>query len=566
MPQDAFTLKVLCNELNQKLVGGKINKIVQVDNDNVLFTIYANKTTSKLLISVNPSMPRIGLTNKEYPAPLTAPNFCMLLRKHLLAGTIEDISLIDFDRIVKIDIAPSNELFDLEKKTLYVELMGRYSNLILTQKGIVLGGNRGINVFDNGVRPLFVGKKYNFPPVGDKKSPSDKSLIDYFALECTDLVEHIIKGVQGLAVSTAREIVESYGREHDFSDKDFSTNFFNFFNSVVYNPKVKPCVYENSGEVIDVCVFPYTQNKGNIINFNSLVDAEEYYYDNIISAKLFKAKKERLLNVINANVKRQNKKLTILKGREREASSCEENRIKGELLLANIYKIKQGDKCCELENYYDNSIVKIQLDTNLSPAKNAEKFYKKYNKQKRTLVALKPQMEFLCSELLYLESVLDEIEIAEDISSLDCILDELKTLDLIKDNNKQAKRQTDKPFINYKVKDYEVKVGRNNTENDRLCAIAQGNDIWLHVKDYHSAHVIISCHSNALPPEDVIRISAEICAYYSKARSGGKVEVVYTKRKHVKKVSGSKPGFVKYDNFQSINILPNKNDEFLKTN
>ena len=131
MPQDAFTLKVLCNELNQKLVGGKINKIVQVDNDNVLFTIYANKTTSKLLISVNPSMPRIGLTNKEYPAPLTAPNFCMLLRKYLLAGTIEDISIIDFDRIVKIDIAPSNELFDLEKKTLYVELMGRYNSYLI---------------------------------------------------------------------------------------------------------------------------------------------------------------------------------------------------------------------------------------------------------------------------------------------------------------------------------------------------------------------------------------------------------------------------------------------------
>ena len=172
MPQDAFTLRYLCAELNSVFAGGKVNRIIEPNNDELVLTVYTGKRTEKLLLNVNPAAPRIGILSEERDSPLTAPNFCMLMRKHLLSATLLSVELIGFDRIVKIDLLASGEFKDAVKKTLYVELMGRYSNIILTENGRILGGNRGINMFDNGVRPLFVGQPYVFPPVGDKKLPS----------------------------------------------------------------------------------------------------------------------------------------------------------------------------------------------------------------------------------------------------------------------------------------------------------------------------------------------------------------------------------------------------------
>jgi predicted ribosome quality control (RQC) complex YloA/Tae2 family protein len=208
MPQDAYTLRYLCEELNSIFSGGKINRIVQPNNDELVLTVYTGKRTEKLLLSVNPASPRIGVIHEEKESPLTAPNFCMLMRKHLLSATIDKISLVGFDRIVCIDLTASAEFFDAVKKQVYVELMGRYSNIILTGNGKVLGGNRGINMFDDGVRPLIVSHPYVFPPVNDKKLPTDQTLIEYFsAYEGKNLAEYLCAGIQGLAVSTANDIV-----------------------------------------------------------------------------------------------------------------------------------------------------------------------------------------------------------------------------------------------------------------------------------------------------------------------------------------------------------------------
>ena len=180
MPQDAYTLRYLCEELNSIFSGGKINRITQPSFDELVLTVYTGKGTEKLLLNVNPSAPRIGIINREKDSPLTAPNFCMLMRKHLLSATILSMELVGFDRIIKIDLMASGEFFDAVKKTVYVELMGRYSNVILTEDGKILGGNRGINMFDNGVRPLIVSREYVFPPVGNKKLPTDQNLIEIF--------------------------------------------------------------------------------------------------------------------------------------------------------------------------------------------------------------------------------------------------------------------------------------------------------------------------------------------------------------------------------------------------
>ncbi len=565
MPQDAFTLKYLCQELNELFEGGKVNRITEPTNDELVLTIYTGKRTEKLLLNVNPSSPRIGVIEKEKESPLTAPNFCMLMRKHLLSATLDGIELIGFDRIVKIEFTASPEFFDSVKKVVYVELMGRYSNIILTENGKILGGNRGINMFDNGVRPLIVGLPYVFPPVGDKKLPNDESLIAYLdAFDGGSFAEYICKGVQGIALSTAQEIENSYLNSGKAIGGEFGQDFFDFFNDFLFNAKIKPCITYNEGALKDVSVFPYEKIEGERRFFDKLYLAEEYYFTKKEIVKKYSTKKERLTSVVNTAIKKVKKRITAITSKERDALSAEENRIKGELILANIYKIKQGDKQVELDNYYDGTTLFIELDERFSPSKNAENYYKKYNKQKRTLSALAPQKEQAENELNYYLSVLDEISLAEDISDLHLIASELEQVGILKKQNQSKRKKQEESFGSvYVIGGFTVNVGRNNVENDKITFSARPKDIWLHAKDYHSSHVIVET-AGKIVPESVIKISAEICGYYSKARESGKVEIVYTEKKNVKKPTGAKLGFCHYDNYLSIIVQPNKHDDKIK--
>lgn len=564
MPQDAFTLRYLCEELNSIFKDGKVNRITEPSNDELVLTVYTGKRTEKLLLDVNPSAPRIGIVKTEKESPLTAPNFCMLMRKHLLSATILGMEVVGFDRIIKIDFLASGEFFDSVKKTVYVELMGRYSNVILTENGKVLGGNRGINMFDDGVRPLIVGKPYVYPPVNNKRLPNDEQLIEIFdKSDVENLSDLTTDNVQGIAKSTAKEIVAKYIEKNDIN-RVCGKTFFDYLNDFLFNTKSQPCVLKNNQEIVDVLVCPYSTLEGQIKSFEHLYLAEDFYFENKEKIKRFKSKKERLNSIVNTNVKKIKKRLTAIKAKEKDALSAEENRIKGELILSNIYMIKQGEKECVLDNYYDGTKIKIQLNEYLSPAKNAENFYKKYNKQKRTLIALKPQKEQSESELEYLNSVLEEINLAESSSDLNEIEKELIQVGLIAEHkNDKNKKQEQSKIRTYIYKGYRIFVGRNNLENDKITFTAKHDDIWLHAKDYHSSHAIIESNGKAIL-DDVLLVGAEICAYYSKGREGGKTEIVYVPKKFVKKPSKSKPGFVTYTNFKSLMVEPNNHQELLE--
>ncbi len=562
MPQDAFTLRYLCAELNNVFTGGKVNRVVQTDENKVVLTVYTGKRTEKLLLDVNPASPRIGVIEKEGESPLTAPNFCMLLRKHLLSATVDGISLVGFDRIVKIDFTASAEFFDAVQKTLYVELMGRYSNVILTQDGKILGGNRGINMLGDFVRPLIVGKPYVYPPTQDKLTPDDTALIGYFsAFNGEDLPRYIVNGVQGISLDTAKEIANGF-------IGDVSVNaeqFFGYFNSFIYRSKLNPCVVVLNGAVKDAFAFPYKTVSGEYTYFDNLYKAEEYYHEQKDKLKRYKILYDRLNGVINTALKKAKKRLQSIVAKETDALGLEENRIKGELIISNIYRIKRGDAIAELENYYDGTTVKVTLDVNLTPAENAEIYYKKYNKQKRALVAIAPQKEQAAAEVDYLTAVLDELVLAETEADLIAVREELKNYGLIPAEKVAKNKKAQEEYRVYQIDGFTVKAGRNNTENDKLTATARGDSVWLHVKDYHSTHVIIESNGNSVP-ETVIIKSAEICAYYSKGRDGGKCEVVYALRKHVKKPPRSKPGFVTYTDYKSVVVQPKNHAEFLKTN
>ncbi len=556
MPQDAFTLRYLCKELNSIFSGGKVNRIVQPSNDEVVLTVYTGKRTEKLFINVNPSAPRIGVVEKEEKGPLTAPNFCMLLRKHLLSAQINSIEIVGFDRIVKIEFSLSGEFFDNVKKIMYVELMGRYSNVILTENGKVLGGNRGINMFDDGVRPLIVGKDYMYPPVGQKREPVDNLLIEIFDnKKVGELPEILIKNVQGVALSTAQEIVSKYLTNSSVEVVD-GKHFFDFLNNFLFNCQKRPCVLKNDNQILDVLLYPYSILKGEFIYFDTLFNAEEYYFSNKEKLKKYTNKKERLSAIVNTAIKKVKKRLTAITSKEKDALSAEDNRIKGELILSNIYKIKQGQKECVVFDYYSNQEVVIPLNENLSPSKNAENYYKKYNKQKRTLSALKPQKETAENELNYFNSLLDELSLAENIFELNLIENELVGGGLIKEQNSGKNKKEDLDlYRNYLIDGIRFKVGRNNIENDKLTFSSKPNDLWFHAKDYHSAHAILE--NNGKPVSDkTLNVCSEICAYYSKGRDGGKCEIVYTEKKNVKKPPRSKLGFVVYENYKSLMVKP----------
>ena len=568
MPQDAYTLNYLTKELDALFKNGKVNRITQIDENRVYFTIFT-VGTKKLMIDVNPGSPRISVKDTEEIGPLTAPNFCMLLRKHLSGATIKSISIVGFDRIVKIVFLSNPEFSDSVEKVLYVELMGRYSNIILTENGKVLGGNRCINLLGV-VRPIIVGKDYVLPPNQDKLCPDDtgveRAIYEYD--KSVKLSDYLCKKIQGIATSTAVRLVNSYAEKKGKSVEEIQSQatknakeLADYIKEFMYEKKYNPNVIIKDKEVLDVCAVDYVEIDGERKFFDYLYKAEEYYFSHRDATKLYKEQKERAKNLVNSALKKAIKRLSQIAQKEKEAQEAETNRLYGELIVSNLYRLKNGEKCI-VENYYDeNKLIEIPLDKRLDLKGNAQAYFKKYNKQKRTLQALVPQRETAEKEIDYFNSLMQFIDLAEDVGDLKGVYDELKEIGLIIAPPKKAK-QVKTAYREYEVEGYRIRVGRSNTENDALIKDCAGEDIWLHAKDYHSSHVIISSNGKTVP-ESVIVKGAEICAYYSKLRDG-KGEIVYTLRKNVKKPKGAKAGFVTYDNYATITVKADKNQKYIK--
>lgn len=565
MPQDAFNLRYLCAELDGLFGGGRVNRIVMPTESEAVLTVYTGKRTEKLYISANPSAPRIGVTETEKDSPLTACAFCMLLRKHLLASEIVSVSIVGFDRIVKIEFVTRGEFSDGEEKTLFIELMGRYSNVILTEKGKVLGCNRGINDFDNGVRPLVSGRAYVFPPGNGKLCYYDEKIASVFNAYTEadgELSDFAFKTLQGFAATTAREAVYRYEKECGAFRPGDGAKFAAFIKDFAHTEKAPVISFQN-GAIADVSAFPYLTVQGETVYYDKLYIAEREFFSLKEENATFLKTKERALSVLAAAEKKAKKRLSLVGLKIKDAESLEENRLKGELLTANLYRVKRGEKSVSLENYYDGSHVTVALDERLSPAANAEKYFKKYNKQKRALVALAPQFAAAKEELDYVTSLKALAELACTTDDIMPVIAELKGNGFIKDPDKKRKKPEKTEFKTYVKSGFMICAGRSNAENDALIKSAGGEDVWLHSKDYPSSHVVIFCENKPVP-EDVLVAAAEICAYRSKARESDKTEIVYVRRKNLKKPNKAKAGFVTYTDFKSLTVKPNAREELKK--
>ena len=569
MPQDAFHIRRLAQELNTFLVGGRINRISQVNKDELTFIVYTGKTTVKLILSANASNARVclSLTEKE-PAPV-APNFCMLLRKHLQNAEILEVRQHEFERIIELVVHCTTDFSECDR-VLHCELMGKYSNVVLTEKGVILGALKTTALESENHRLLLAGVKYEYPAPQDKLSPFDGAgmrsrLQNYLSThadgwEKEGLSLFLFENVAGLAMPTAREIVRRAAERNQGADilsESAAVPLWEFVGEFCQNEPNRPCLKMQNGGYADFFAFPVAGG----VETPSLCKAEDEFYTARESKKGFEDKKRKLETTVRNLKKKQTKKLQETLERLKDAEKAEEYRIKGELLTANLYKLEKGMKEVELENWYspDMEKVKIALDATMPPSKNAQRYFKTYNKYKRAKEILTPMLQKEESEIDYTDSVGAAIAAAEtelDLKEIETELMEMGLLRAPKERVGGKKKEQAIPFREYEHGGMKIYAGRNNIQNDRLLRAAAPEDIWLHTQKYHSSHVIIVTDGGQVRDETLL-FAAEICAYYSDGKDGDKIPVDYCKRKFVKKPSKSKAGFVTYTDYKTVLVTPN---------
>lgn len=564
MPQDAVTLKRLARDLNQLLSGAKINKINQPSSDEIVISVYsAQSGNHKLAICANAVGSRVGITLSEKQNPSTPPAFCMLLRKHLLSATISDISALKDERIIKIVFNAKNDFFENVEKQMYCEVMGKYSNTIFCENDIILGTMKTSSLEIGKERALLCGAKYTTPKSQNKISLYDKerSLQLLSSFNGGELDKYIFENIVGFAPNTAKEAVFCFFGKNVFENTIGKVNdFYQSLLDFTEKNSSLPCVSFFNNAPIDYYFCDYKTVSGEKKYFDRIYLAESYFFDlkqqNNEQANL----KNKLTSLCNSHLKKEQKKLTIIQNKIQSCANAENERKNGELITANLYKIKKGDKQITVDDYYnDNLPLTIKLDEQLNPTQNAQRYFKKYAKLKNTIKAVTPQLEQTQSEYTYFLSVLAEISECNNISDLTAVKEELIENGYIAEKQqtqlKSRKKNVLPLYRHFSFNGFNIYAGKNNIQNDKLTFSSKPADMWLHVKDYHSAHVIIESRGSHIPDE-IIEVAAEICAFYSEAKNGNKINVDYTLKKYVKKPSAAKFGNVIYTDYKTITVNP----------
>lgn len=551
MPQDAYTIGFIADELHGLLKGGKISKIAQPEKDLLTFIIYTGKSSLKLEICLSAKGCRINIADGEVFSPRVAPSFCMLLRKYLQNAQIVSVGHVGCERIVYIDFLCTSE-FERTQMRLYAELMGKYSNAVLTKDGIIVGALKTTALTDSVKRILFNGARYVLPEKQDKIMPDDIAGLEKALLNLSgDAAAFIADRVLGISYATALDIVETYGEKISANE----------LNSYICGGLRSPCVTFLNGAPSD---FKVRSADKTALKFDSVLKAQTYYYAYVTAKREFDDKKRKTEGALSSAIKKCEKRLAAIETRLHDCRDMETVRLKGELITANIYAIKKGDENYEAYNYYDEAggTVKIALDKTLSPADNAQKYFKRYAKLKRTFISVSGQKKDEKSELGYLLSIRAHLNAAENTDDLKETEDELRLLNLIKTPPEDKKKQKTTPFREYEKDGFKILAGRNNLSNDRLLKSVSADDLWLHTQGYHSSHVAILSGGKDVP-DGVLSAAAEICAYYSDGRGASKVPVDYCARKLVKKPPKANAGFVIYSGYSTVLVSPDAHAELL---
>lgn len=577
MALDGLVVHSLASELHTKLVGGKVDKVHQPENDELVLFIRNNKENFKLVLSSSASNPRVYIAN-EYKKenPIKAPMFCMLFRKYIQGGIITDISQVDFERIIKISVESFDELKEKTTKDIYIEIMGRHSNIILTQNNKIIDSIKRIPPSVSRVRQLLPNMTYELPPAQDKANPIKGISIKSFINTLREFDDSIVKGIYskflGISPSVAKEIcyrsnLNPNDKAYDKSRDELSALYrvFSDLFTKIKNHEYDPCIVidESIDKVIDFSCINLSFLDGNKFIKNESISQiiEDYYKTKDFKDRVHQRTSD-LRKSISIKLDRLYHKQKKIEKELRDADNADEFKIKGELLTSYIYMIEKGMENVEVANFYDEnySNIIIPLNKNLTPSENAQKYFKKYNKLKTAKIELTSQISICTEEIEYLENIMLGIENCENVEELADIKDELIRLGYAKAPYKyKAKKDIDlttKPNQFISSDGFTILVGKNNKQNDYLTLrIADPEDIWMHTKNIPGSHVIIKCAGKEVPDETLYQ-AAMLAAFYSKGRMSSQVPVDYTMKKHVKKPSGSKPGMVIYETNSTIYVTP----------
>ena len=575
MAFDAVTMKALVAELYENIIDGRIDKIHQPERDEIVLHIRTRLENYKLVLSASAAHPRIHFTKYSKKNPTTAPMFCMLLRKHIGSGKITNVEQCGFERIMKLSIESYNELGDLTTKCLFIEIMGRHSNIILTDESMrILDSIKHIDFTISSVRQVLPGLQYQFPPVQDKTyltDVSNKTELDFSVFKSADKI--ILDSISGISPLCAREIVYSAFGRCDIKSNELNLNKQSTLKAKlvemtkeVNGCKFEPCIIKDatSGKMLDFSPIPVKQyeSMAQVIYVDSINKALDEFYYLRDSHERMRQKGADLTKVLNTQIERVSKKIMILERTLKDAQDKEKYKVKGDLIIANLYKIKESEKEVQVENFYEADMPKITitLDNSITPSQNAQKYYKKYNKLKTAEIEAKKQLDSARNDLAYLESTLSALENSETESDLSSIRSELIQEGFLNRKiNKKQKPTQSKPMYFKSSDGFDIYVGKNNTQNDILTLkFANSGDIWFHTKNIHGSHVIIKLGIEKNVPERTMREAACLAAYYSKARNSSQVPVDYTEVRNVKKPNGAKPGMVIYNSYNTVYVTPQK--------
>ena len=538
MAFDGFFVRKLVEEFNESILYSRINKINNLSNDEFIFSIRKGKNL-KLYVSANSSASRIQLTNNSYENPRTPSNFCSVLRKYLMGGIIEEINQINNDRIIKFKIKNFDELGYEKYYFLITELMGKHSNIILTNSDNIIIESLKNSYSLEFSRSTISNMEYVLPPTVKKYNPFNFS--EYYDLKCDNNdKKFLIKNFYGVSsvlnnyfLNKEENVLESF--------KEFCSNFSS------YN---EPTLLKNSNKN-DFYYFDIISNKDNI-KFDSLSRLLDFYYMDIQKESSNKNTEKELFNFIKNKLSRLNKKLKILNKELIEAKEKDDFKLKGQLLISNIYLFKNNiPEVVTLQNFYSENLedISIELDPNISIEKNSEKYFELYKKNKRTIENLYEQIDITKKDISYFETLSFQIENAGKTDLLEIKEELINSGYLKKDKNKKnTKRKNNYLIIKYNGID--IYVGKNNIQNDTITnKLARRDYLWFHAKDIPGSHVVIFDNN---PDEETKRVASMLAGYFSKFKNENYVSVDSTLIKNVKKISGAKPGMVTYTDQKTV--------------
>ncbi len=559
MPMDGLTLGFAAREIHAAIAGGRIDKITQPEKDAIVLTVRAGSTNYKLLLCASPNNARLHFTNQSFSNPLEPPMFCMLLRKQLLSGRILGVKQIAGDRVIHIDIDTVDEMGDHVLRRLVLAIMGRHSNLILTDgENRILDAARHVSFDMSRVRQVQPGLPYLPPPAQDKLDPvhvDGENLLTYLQ-RAGDVPLHkaIAASVSGMSMPTAKELAFRVLDRGTDRSNDLPATAARLANLIRRLPEMTDprVLLDEGGDPADVFAFPYLMHPLDAQAPAPTVSAAlERYFGARDRQDRLNQKSAAMVKLLKNHIERCEKKLAQQEEDLSNAAKMEEYRLMGELINANLWQLKKGQTEAVLPNFYDEEggTLTVPLDIQLTPVQNAQRYFRKYQKARTTREMAAEQHEGTLQELNYLEGMLLDVGKCVGESELEEIRQELQSTGYVKKSSSRREKRAlpkSKPYHYRSLDGIDIFVGKNAAQNERLTGDARPNETWLHAKDMPGSHVIVKAEGDV--PESTMIQAATLAAWYSKGQHSSMVPIDYTLKRYVKKIPGGATGMVTYTN------------------